>query len=72
MSTTQAMVEIMKGMGQIMGKATEAINVNNIQHVVEDFNMKMEEQEGVNEMLNDVMDQDEDEVDDEVGLLEGR
>ena len=60
----------MKGMGQIMGKATEAINVNNVQAVIEDFNMKMEEQEGVNEMLNDAMDQDEDFVDDEVGLLE--
>lgn len=67
MSTTQAMVEVMKGMGQIMGKATDAINVNNVQNVVEDFNLKMEEQEGVNEMLGDVMDQDENEVDDEVG-----
>lgn len=57
----------MKGMGQIMGKATDAINVNNVQNVVEDFNLKMEEQEGVNEMLGDVMDQDENEVDDEVG-----
>ena len=66
MSTTEAMVQIMKGMGQIMGKATDAINVNNIQNVVEDFNMKMEQQEGVNEMLNDVMDQDEDTVDDDV------
>ena len=60
------MVNIMKGMGQIMGKATDAINVNNVQKVIEDFNMKMEEQEGVNEMLNDAMDQDDNVVDDEV------
>ena len=66
------MVNIMKGMGTIMGKATDAINVNNVQRVIEDFNMKMEEQEGVNEMLNDAMDQDEDVVDDEVRSLEGR
>ena len=60
------MVNIMKGMGQMMGKATDAININNVQRVVEDFNMKMEEQEGVNEMLNDAMDQEENNVDDEV------
>ena len=60
----------MKGMGTIMGKATDAINVNNVQNVIEDFNMKMEEQEGVNEMLNDAMDQDDDIVDDEVDSLE--
>lgn len=66
MATTEAMVNIMKGMGQIMGKATDAINVNNVQRVIEDFNMKMEEQEGVNEMLNDAMDQDDNVVDDEV------
>ena len=65
-STTEAMVNIMKGMGQIMGKATDAINVNNVQNVIEDFNMKMEEQEGVNEMLSDAMDGDEDVVNDEV------
>ena len=55
-----------------MGKATDAINVNNVQNVVEDFNMKMEQQEGINEMLSDVMDQDEAEVDDEVILSESR
>ena len=65
-STTEAMVNVMKGMGQMMGKATDAININNVQKVVEDFNMKMEEQEGVNEMLDDAMDQEENQVDDEV------
>ena len=56
----------MRGMGEMMGKATSAINVNNVQQVIENFNMQMEQQEGVNEMLNDAMDQDENLVDDEV------
>ena len=64
--TTEAMVNVMKGMGQIMGKATDAINVNSVQRVIEDFNMKMEAQEGVNELLNDAMDDDEVTTDDDV------
>lgn len=61
------MVNIMKGMGQILGRATDAVNVNNVQYVIEDFNMKMEEQQGVNEMLSDAFDSDEVETDDVVG-----
>ena len=64
--TTEAMVNVMKGMGQIMGKATDAIDVNTVQRVIEDFNMKMEAQEGVNELLNDAMDDDEVTTDDDV------
>ena len=60
------MVNVMKGMGQIMGKATDAINVNNVQRVIEDFNMKMEAQEGVNELLNDAMEDDDVVTDDDV------
>ena len=66
MSTTEAMVNIMKGMGQILGRATDAVNVNNVQYVIEDFNMKMEEQQGVNEMLSDAFDSDDVETDDVV------
>lgn len=65
-STTEAMVNIMKGMGQILGRATDAVNVNNVQYVIEDFNMKMEEQQGVNEMLSDAFDSDDVETDDVV------
>ena len=57
----------MKGMGDILGKATNAINVGNVQNVIEDFNMKLEEQQGVNEMLDDAFEGDEDVADDQVG-----
>lgn len=60
------MVNVMKGMGQILGRATDAVNVNNVQNVIEDFNMKMEEQQGVNEMLSDAFDDDLAEADDAV------
>ncbi len=60
------MVNIMKGMGQILGKATDGVNMNNIQHTIEDFNMKLEEQQGINEMLEDAFDDDEEVEDDTV------
>ena len=72
MSSTETMVDVMKTMGKIMGKTTEGININNVQAVVEDFNMKMEEQQGVNEMLEDAFGTDEDTADDVVWLLAGR
>ena len=65
-STTEAMVNIMKNMGKIMGKATDNLNMNNIQATIEDFNMKLEEQQGINEMLEDAFDDDEDIEDDHV------
>ena len=58
------MVNIMKGMGDILGKTTQNVNINNIQNVVEDFNYKMEEQQGINELLEDAMDADEDTIED--------
>lgn len=61
------MVNIMKGMGQILGKATEGVNINNIQATIEDFNFKMEEQQGINEMLEDAFDADEETIEDAVG-----
>ena len=71
-ATTEAMVNIMKGMGDLMGKATDSINVNNVQKVIEDFNMKLEQQQGVNEMLDDAFDQDDEIIDDDVYLLESQ
>ena len=53
-------------MGTILGKATDGINMNNIQHTIEDFNMKLEEQQGMNEMLEDAFETDEDVTDDAV------
>ena len=64
-STTEAMVGIMKGMGDILGQATAQVNMGNIQNVIQDFNYKMEQQEGINEMLEDAFDADEDEIEDD-------
>jgi hypothetical protein len=59
------MVSIMKGMGEILGKATNSININNVQNVIEDFNMKLEEQAGVNEMLDEAFEGDDEVADDQ-------
>ena len=63
-ATTEAMVGIMKGMGDLLGHATAQVDMGNIQGVIQDFNMKMEEQEGLNEMLEDAF-EDEEEIEDE-------
>ena len=63
-ATTEAMVGIMKGMGDLLGKATAQVNMGNIQNVIQDFQYKMEQQEGMNEMLEDAFD-DDDEIEDE-------
>ena len=58
-ATTDAMVGIMRGMADVLGKSTGNVNINNIQGVIEQFNVRMEEQQGVNEMLEDVVGGDE-------------
>ncbi len=63
-SSVEAMVTVMKNMGQYLNKANQGININNIQGVIENFNMKLEEQENIGEMMDDAMDVDEDEIDD--------
>ena len=63
-STTEAMVGIMKNMGALLGKATDSVNMNNIQTVVEDFQMNMEKNENMNEMMSDAFEADEDEIED--------
>lgn len=52
-------------MGKILGKATDGINVTNVQNVIEDFNQKLEEQSNVNEMLDDAFDNDQEVADDQ-------
>ena len=63
-ATTEAMVNIMKNMGQLLGKATDQINMGNIQNVIEDFTMNMEKNENMNEMMSDAFEADEEEIDD--------
>ena len=66
-STTTAMVGIMKGMGDLLGKATNNVDMNNINQVIQDFNYKMEQQEMMQEMMDDAMeDEDMDDEDEQV------
>ena len=59
------MVGIMKKMGEFLNKSNEGVNINNIQQVIEQFNMGLEQQENMGEMIQDAMDQDEDEIEDQ-------
>ena len=72
-STTTAMVDIMKGMGDLLGRATNNVDMNNINQVIQDFNYKMEQQEMMQEMMDDAMeDEDMDDEDEQVeDLLDG-
>ena len=54
----------MKNMGNIMKKTADSIDVNNIQKVITDFNMQLEKNEVVSELVSDAMDQDDDEIED--------
>ena len=63
-STTEAMVGIMKNMGTLLGKATDSVNMNNIQQTVEEFQMNMEKNENMNEMMSDAFEADEDVIED--------
>jgi hypothetical protein len=63
-TTSQALVETMKNMGTIMKKTADSIDVNNIQKVITDFNMQLEKNEVVSELVSDAMDQDDDEIED--------
>ena len=70
----EAMVTVMKNMGQLMGKTTDGLNVNNIQNAIETFNLRMEEHENMTEMVDDVMandnnDVEENEVDDFIDMV---
>jgi len=63
-ATTQTLVETMKGVAGMLNKTSAAVNVNNIQNVIQDFNMQMEKQGVMGEMMEDAMDIGEDEIDD--------
>lgn len=63
-STTEAMVSVMKNMGDIIGKTTDGLNVNNIQAVIENFNVKMEEHANMAELIDDAMADDGTEIED--------
>lgn len=51
-------------MGTLLGKANAGVDMNNIQQVIEDFNLKMEQQENMGEMIQDAFDDDEEDIED--------
>lgn len=63
-ATTQTLVDTMKGVAGILSKTSQGVDMNNIQHVIHDFNMQMDKQQAMGEMMEDAMDMGEDEIDD--------
>jgi len=63
-TTSQALVETMQKMGGIMNKTSNAVNINNVQATITQFNMAYEKQEIMGEMVGDALDMDGDDVDD--------
>merc|ERR1712214_153677 len=63
-STTQALVETMGKMSDIMGKTANQIDINNIQTVITNFNTQYEKQNIISEMVEDAMDVEDDVGDD--------
>lgn len=63
-STTDTLVNTMKNMAGILNKSANAIDVNSIQHIIADFNMSLEKNTVMGELVEDAMDMGEDEVDD--------
>lgn len=63
-ATTQTLVDTMKGVAGILSKTSQGVDMNNIQQVITDFNMQMDKQQAMGEMMEDAMDMGDDEVDD--------
>ncbi|KAL4510103.1 hypothetical protein ABPG72_010296 [Tetrahymena utriculariae] len=64
-ATTETLVSIMKGMGQVMKAGNDAIDVKNVQMAIEIFNQECEKQNIMQEQIQDIMSQDEDDMGDE-------
>lgn len=64
-STTATLVDTMKGMATMLNKTSSAVDVNNIQNVIMQFNTEMEKQSAVSDLIDDAMEMDEDEIDDQ-------
>ena len=63
-ATTQALVDCMGNMSDIMGKTAKNIDINNIQTVITNFNTQYEKQNIISEMVEDAMDVEDDIGDD--------
>ncbi|KRX04916.1 hypothetical protein PPERSA_06550 [Pseudocohnilembus persalinus] len=65
-ATTDTLVKVMTGMNNVMKATNEQMDVNNIQKVMEQFNMQCEKQEMMGEMISDMMESNDDvDMDDE-------
>ena len=56
---TQTMIEVMGKMNELMGKNADGVNINNINQVVNQFNLQLQQQETIGETIEDAMDMDE-------------
>lgn len=63
-STTQTLVDTMKNMAGMLGKSSNAVDVNNIQKTITEFNVSLEKQQAMSELVEDAMDMDDEGVDD--------
>lgn len=63
-STTQTLVGTMQKMATMLGKSSNAIDINTIQKTITDFNVGLEKQSAMSELVEDAMDMDEEAVDD--------
>jgi len=63
-ATTQTLVDTMKGVAGMLNKTSESVNVNNIQHIIQDFNVQMDKQQAMGDMMEDAMDMGEEDIDD--------
>merc|ERR1712014_367833 len=64
-STTAQLTETMQQMNKIMTKASEKIDINNVQKVVADFQVASERQNIIGEMIEDATEMDDMEADDQ-------
>lgn len=63
-ATTQTLVDTMRGVAGMLNKTSNSVNVNNIQHVINDFNVQMDKQQAMGDMMEDAMDMGDEDVDD--------
>lgn len=63
--TTDTLVSTMKNMAGMLNQSANSIDINNIQHVITDFNMQMEKNAVMGELLEDAVDMGDEDIDDD-------
>ena len=70
-ATTEAMINVMKGLSGILGNNMANFDLSTMTSALQDFQIKMEEQEGMNDLMRDaLLEEDEIEDDDVNDLLD--